>query len=442
MSRDKRNRFIKGLSKCGVIEGELILATCSGGPDSMLLLHALKSIGASFEVAHVNFKLRGEESDDDEDFVRNWCDANGVKFHCETMDASGRAEQDGKGIQDAARVLRYEYFEEIKHQIDAHAIAVAHHENDQAETLLLHLIRSTNPSSLGCMSHRTGDVIRPMLNWTRDEIITWLKEDGVEYRVDSSNAEDKYMRNRIRHEVLPLLENIRKGTTGHLADWANRLRIQANAVDNSMSDASRDIVEYCDLDSSEGALCKLDLHAMGTSIWGDFVLDRLLAERGWPVGSREEAMILKRATVGAQISYGADILIRERDYISLSISTDSKIEFSLERELIEDLSGLDFPNNPSILWVGKDELKDPISWRRWEHGDRLSPTGMEGTVKVSDLLTQWKVPNSSKESAHVLVDSEGDILWVYISYENTVLSRVSKKVKVNLEESIIAFKAS
>ena len=89
-----------------VIEGELILATCSGGPDSMLLLHALKSIGASFEVAHVNFKLRGEESDGDEDLVRNWCDANGVKFHCETMDASGRAEQDGKGIQDAARVLR------------------------------------------------------------------------------------------------------------------------------------------------------------------------------------------------------------------------------------------------------------------------------------------------------------------------------------------------
>ena len=441
MSRENQNRFAKDLNKCGIIEGELVLATCSGGPDSMLLLHALKSIGASFEVAHVNFKLRGDESDGDEAFVRQWCLKNSVAFHCETMDASALAEETGKGIQDAARVLRYEYFEEVKNQIDANAIAVAHHENDQAETLLLHLIRSTNPSALGCMSNRTGDIIRPMLNWTRDEIINWLVEDGVEYRVDSSNSSDKYTRNRIRHEVLPLLESIRKGTTGHLAGWTNRLRAQANAVDNSMSDASRDIVEYCDLDSGYGALCKLDLHAMGNSIWGDLVLDRLLAERGWPIGSREEALILKRATVGAQISYGADVLRRERDHISLSIEGSVAREVELEKRLIEDLSGLEFPNDPCILWVGSEDLCDPVDWRKWEHGDKLSPTGMEGTVNISDVLTQWKVPNGLKENAHVLVDSEGDIIWTYIAFENTVLSRVSRKVKVNLGGTITEFKA-
>ena len=441
MSKQNENRFSRDLGKCGVIDGELILATCSGGPDSMLLLHALKSIGARFEVAHVNFKLRGAESDADEDFVRNWCSSNGITFHCETMDASGLADKTGKGIQDAARVLRYEYFEDVKNQIDAHAIAVAHHENDQAETLILHLIRSTNPSSLGCMSHRTRDVIRPMLNWTRDEILEWLKADRVEFRVDSSNAENKYTRNRIRHEVIPLLENIRKGTTGHLADWAHRLRVQANAVDSSMSDASRDIVEYCDLDRGDGALCKLDLHAMGGSIWGDLVLDRLLVERGWPIGSREEALILKRATVGAQITYGADILRRERDFISLSIATSAPKNITLVRTHLDDLSGLEFPSDPSVLWVGTSELSDPVKWRPWEHGDKLSPTGMDGTVNVSDLLTQWKVPNGARDSAHVLEDGEGDVLWVFISFENTVLSRVSKKVKVNLGGTIEAFKA-
>ena len=441
MSKQNENRFSRDLGKCGVIDGELILATCSGGPDSMLLLHALKSIGARFEVAHVNFKLRGAESDADEDFVRNWCSSNGITFHCETMDASGLADKTGKGIQDAARVLRYEYFEDVKNQIDAHAIAVAHHENDQAETLILHLIRSTNPSSLGCMSHRTRDVIRPMLNWTRDEILEWLKADRVEFRVDSSNAENKYTRNRIRHEVIPLLENIRKGTTGHLADWAHRLRVQANAVDSSMSDASRDIVEYCDLDRGDGALCKLDLHAMGGSIWGDLVLDRLLVERGWPIGSREEALILKRATVGAQITYGADILRRERDFISLSIATSAPKNITLVRTHLDDLNGLEFPSDPSVLWVGTSELSDPVKWRPWEHGDKLSPTGMDGTVNVSDLLTQWKVPNGARDSAHVLEDGEGDVLWVFISFENTVLSRVSKKVKVNLGGTIEAFKA-
>ena len=117
MSRENQNRFAKDLNKCGIIEGELVLATCSGGPDSMLLLHALKSIGSSFEVAHINFKLRGDESDGDEAFVRQWCLKNNVAFHCETMDASALAEETGKGIQDAARVLRYEYFEEVKNQI-------------------------------------------------------------------------------------------------------------------------------------------------------------------------------------------------------------------------------------------------------------------------------------------------------------------------------------
>ncbi|MAO46247.1 MAG: tRNA lysidine(34) synthetase TilS [Crocinitomicaceae bacterium] len=441
-TRENNIRFSKDLDRCGIIDGELILATCSGGPDSMLLLHALKTIGARFEVAHVNFKLRGEESDKDEEFISNWCKNNCVVFHSESMDAKGLADKTGKGIQDAARVLRYEYFESLKNKLDAHAIAVAHHENDQAETLLLHLLRSTNPSSLGCMSHRNGDVIRPLLNWTRDEIIAWLKLEDVEYRIDSSNASEKYTRNRIRHEVLPLLESIRKGTTGHLADWANRLRIRSNAVESAMSDASRAIVNYSDLDNGDGVLCKLDLHAMGSSIWGDLVVDRMLAERGWPVGSREEAMILKRSTVGASICYGGDILLRERDYLSLSRKALTLIAFQLERTLIDDLSDLSFPNDPSILWAGSEEIKEPTKWRAWEHGDKITPTGMDGSVNVSDLLTQWKVPHGARNSAHVLEDAEGDILWVYISFEDTVLSRVSRKVKVNLGEPIVAFKAS
>jgi tRNA(Ile)-lysidine synthase len=291
------------------------------------------------------------------------------------------------------------------------------------------------------MSNRTGDIIRPILNWTREEILEWLKEDGVEFRVDSSNAESKYTRNRIRHEVLPLLENIRKGTTGHLADWANRLRTQANAVDSSMSYASRDIVEYGDLESGEGALCKLDLHEMGNSIWGDLVLENLLIERGWPVGSREEAVILKMASVGAQISFGTDILIRERDHISLSIATSKPTIFNLERQTIKDISGLEFPNDPSKLWIGTEGIVEPLIWRPWKHGDKLSPTGMDGTVNVSDLLTQWKVPNGVRQSAHVLIDGEGQTLWVYIAFENSVLSRVSRKVKVNPSCSIEAFKA-
>jgi tRNA(Ile)-lysidine synthetase-like protein len=208
-----------------------------------------------------------------------------------------------------------------------------------------------------------------------------------------------------------------------------------------MSEASRDIIEYCEHDTGDGEICRLDLNLMGGSLWGGQVLDRMLAERSWPLGSREEALMLRRATVGAHTSYKGDHLRRERDHLILCRTQEEVKKINLFSEVLEDLSGLEIPNDPGVLWVGESSLKSPHSWRNWEYGDRISPTGMDGTVNVSDLLTQWKVPNGARPSAHVLLDSEGDVLWVYIKFESTVLSRVSRKVKVSLGEPIIAFKA-
>jgi tRNA(Ile)-lysidine synthase len=405
MSRDRISRFKRDLNKCGVVDGELLIAACSGGADSMLLLHALKVAGSAFEVAHVNFELRGEESDGDEESVKVWCKDNSIIFHSAHLSAKSEAEKSGNGIQDAARKLRYDYFEELKNQRDAHAIAVAHHENDQAETLIHHLLRSANPSSLGCMSHRSADIIRPFLNWKRDEIEQWLSDDKVSFREDSSNTDSKYTRNRIRHEVLPLLNDIRQGTSTHLAEWAKRLRTQANAVEGAMSEASRDIISYSEHSSSDGEIYRLDIQLLGSSLWGTQILDRMLAERGWPIGSREEARLLMRSSVGAHVTFGGDLLNREREHLVLSISENSPQDIGLTTEILEDLAGIELPNDPGVLWVGNSSLQSPHVWRKWEHGDRISPTGMEGTVNVSDLLTQWKVPHSTRSSAHVLLDS-------------------------------------
>ena len=143
-------RFQRDLAKCGVVDGEKILVACSGGADSMLLTHALRISGHNIEVAHVNFMLRGEESDGDELLVRRWCEENHIPFH--TRRLSPNDSEFTSGTQDAARKLRYSYFEEVRGQIGALHIAVAHHENDQAETFILHLLRSVKTSSLGCMS--------------------------------------------------------------------------------------------------------------------------------------------------------------------------------------------------------------------------------------------------------------------------------------------------
>jgi len=441
-------RFKNDLDKCEVEEGDLVIAACSGGVDSMCLVNALLKGGAKFEVAHVNFKLRGEDSEADSKLVHEWCDANGVVCHVRHLPADEEAKRKGDGIQDAARRLRYGWFEELRVERRASCIAVAHHLKDQTETLLIQLLRGVDPSSLGGMSLRNGYIVRPFLSWSQEEIEEWVSIDGVPFREDLSNKSPKYLRNRIRNEVLPLLESIRPGSTNHLAEWTTRLRSQALAVESSMSNASRDIIKFSnsgyELDSNE--ICRIELISLGNSDWGDQVFDRLLAERKWPLGSREQALLLKRATIGAEIVYKDDSLIREREHIILrkieTITEDSDKDSSCKIDVekgcfynlswyceVEDLDSSP-PLDSSILWLDFYTIEHPLLWRTWENGDKLEPNGMEGTVNVSDLLTQWKVPHLARSKARVLQDARGNILWVLAIGEEgrgEVWSRISRK---------------
>ena len=439
MKRVQLNRFLKDLKRCGFVEGDKIIAACSGGADSMFLLHALKESKVDFEVAHVNFQLRGEESDGDEKSVVDWCEVNNVHLNHISLSAKEEADKSGNGTQAAARKLRYDYFEKLRNDRTADYIAVAHHKNDQAETLILHLLRSVDPGSLGCMSMKTGNVIRPLLEWTRKEIEGEIKNDCVIFREDSSNTDPKYTRNRIRHEVLPLLEDIRSGATEHLAEWTDRLKKQANAIDSTMTTASRGIIEYSDGVYNDGIICKICIKSMGETPWGDLVYEKLLTERKWPHGAREEALLLKRSIVGAIICYGDDTLIRERDHIVLSRDLGVVKEMSLKSKVIEEPKNQIFPSATNTLWIDKSNLVEPIVWRTWKDGDRISPNGMKGSVKISDLLTQWKVPHRARPSAHILVDGGGEVLWAVVEFDGHILSRVSRKVSATLEGQAVEF---
>ena len=179
------SRFEKDLTKCQVVDGELIIAACSGGVDSMCLANALLKAGAKFEVAHVNFQLRGEDSQADAKNVQDWCEANSVVYHMNQLPAEEEANRKGDGIQDAARRLRYTWFEDLRTERGAACVAVAHHMKDQTETLLIQLLRGVSPSSLGGMSPRNVNVIRPFLSWSQEEIEEWVALDRVPYRAVS-----------------------------------------------------------------------------------------------------------------------------------------------------------------------------------------------------------------------------------------------------------------
>ena len=414
----------------------------------MCLVNALLKVGAKFEVAHVNFQLRGEDSQADAKNVQDWCEANSVVYHMKQLPAEEEATRNGDGIQDAARRLRYAWFEELRAERGAACVAVAHHMKDQTETLLIQLLRGVSPSSLGGMSPRNVNVIRPFLSWSQEEIEEWVALDRVPYREDKSNQSPKYLRNRIRNEVLPLLESIRAGSVTHIAEWADRLRTQAIAVESSISDATRDIVRFSEIEYNgyDGEICRIHLKALWDSSWGEQVFDRLLAERHWPYGARKEAFALGQASIGAEIRYESDSLTRERDFIllrnipvkdstshmdvecAISEEEGSCESLSWRSEINDDISVP--PTQPQILWIDLDALKYPLLWRIWREGDQLEPTGMAGTVNVSDLLTQWKVPNISRKNARVLADARGQILWVFVASEIGAKSRISRNVQL------------
>ncbi|MEY3397476.1 MAG: tRNA lysidine(34) synthetase TilS, partial [Bacteroidota bacterium] len=206
--------------------GDTLIVGLSGGCDSMVLTHLLIKSGVTVIAAHVNYHLRGEESDADEKFVRDWCHTNGIEYR--VLHAS--VENEG-GIQETARKARYEWFRQLRHELDAKAIAVAHHMNDQAETVLHHLARGTGLKGAMGMSALNGDVIRPLLEFSRTEIESEARNAGVPFRHDSSNDKDIYTRNLIRHKVIPNLEQVNPQSVRHISDYVNLLGQYASAAE-------------------------------------------------------------------------------------------------------------------------------------------------------------------------------------------------------------------
>jgi len=216
-----------------------------------------------------------------------------------------------------------------------------------------------------------------------------------------------------------------------------------------MSDAARDIVKYSDSDYNpyHGEICRINLKAMWNSSWGEQVLDRLLAERSWPYGARQEAITLCRASIGAEISYEFDSLVRERDFLLLlnisvkdpSSQIDSECSINEEKGSCSGISwhteinsnGSPPPTSPQILWLDYNSLNHPLIWRFWREGDRLEPSGMVGTVSISDLLTQWKVPHTLRNKAKILIDGRDKILWVFVSSEDGAKSRISRNISLS-----------
>lgn len=212
------------------------LLACSGGKDSMALAHLLIETQTPFEVAHVNFQLRGEESDEDQRFVKKWAEIRSIPFHTLNADTAQVASKRGISIQMAAREIRYDFFEQIRLQNQLDGILLAHHEDDQIETVLLNLTRGTGIDGLAGMAERNGNLIRPLLPFSKSQIEKYLLENQIAWREDQSNTETHYKRNFLRHEVIPALLQSEPTARQNILNSIDRFRETSKALSSLMND--------------------------------------------------------------------------------------------------------------------------------------------------------------------------------------------------------------
>ncbi|MCQ2195939.1 MAG: tRNA lysidine(34) synthetase TilS [Bacteroidaceae bacterium] len=362
-----------------------VLVALSGGADSVALLRVMHDLGYNTEALHCNFHLRGDESDRDEKFVTKLCHERGIPLHIRHFDTQGYAKEKKVSIEMAARELRYAWFEEMLQERDAHAICVAHHQKDQAETLLLNLIRGTGIRGLAGMHYQNGHIIRPLLDATKEEVETYLHDIQQDWVDDSTNFERDALRNRIRLDVLPLLQQLNPQAIHNLAKTAEHMQETLCIYERGLCQQKTTTMTF---------KFKTELH------------EALL---GCGFNATQEDNIWEGKT-GSIVESSTHRLLKDHDqYILRTKQEEAKVPVLttniLERSQLTKMQ-------KGCIYLDNEKVKQPLSIRKTKAGDRFTPFGMKGTKLVSDLLTDLKLNRFEKEDQYVLTDGEDQILWV------------------------------
>jgi tRNA(Ile)-lysidine synthase len=420
----KVEKFMRELGPIPV--GRPILVGLSGGADSLALTLILKEMSFEVIAAHMNYQLRGEESDLDELFVTEFCIKEGISIYLKHVEMFDTSDVQGKGIQEKARNLRYAWFEELCTKENCAFIATGHHADDQAETVLFHLFRGSGMKGLAGIKPLLGNRIRPLLYARRSEIEDYLKARDQSWRTDSSNLKDDYSRNKIRHNIIPIATEINERAVEHIsqtASIADEYRILAEKQIENW------IENHCSIEENATKIPveKLSAHDQRKS-----VLWYMLEPLGFAAAVVDEALSLLYSESGKGIRSEQFQIARDRDFLilkPLSQKTEVHVVISSAEETCEylkitEVSGpVDFSGvSPFEAYFDAELLRFPLVLRSWKMGDRIIPLGMKGQQKISDLLIQIKVPLYKKQDVLVL-ESNGKIAWV-------VGLRVSEEFKI------------
>ncbi len=399
--------------------GETVLLAVSGGSDSMVMADLFLKCNIKFAVAHCNFGLRGEASNLDERLVLDWCLLNNITCHSVLFDTKKQAQAWKKGTQETARDLRYQWFEEIRKEHDYAKIVTAHHANDNVETMLINLLKGTGIAGLHGIRPVNGHIIRPLLFATKDRIAEYAAENKVSYRDDASNETDDYLRNAVRHHVIPAMQPWFPGVVDNVNQSIGRFGEAEMLYRKAIEQERKQLLEQRGQDWYI-PIRKLKLRQPLATICYE-----LLLPFGFSSSQVTDVLSLLSSISGHYVASSTHRVIRNRDFLVITTLPEPTADLIVIESapctietgkyifsfIIKD-KPVQIPTDNSEAWLDMKDITFPLLLRKWRNGDYLYPLGMKMKMKkVSRLLIDSKIALQEKEEIRLL-ECNKRIAWV------------------------------
>lgn len=431
--------FKEYISKKNLLQPEdRILVAVSGGIDSMVMADLFIKSGYKIALAHCNFNLRGEESDDDQKFVKTYAEAKNIDFYTVSFKTKSYANERGLSIQMAARDLRYNWLKKIREENGYNYIAIGHNRDDSIETFFINLIRGTGLHGLTGIKYINENIIRPVLFASRKQIIEYASENNISYREDSSNSETKYQRNKIRHIIIPEIEKINPHFIKKMEDTMNNLHEYERYLSKIVSERCNQII------TNKKDEVIVDLNKIDPEN-DKIILFEILKEYGFNPDQITSIINSINSIPGKLFFSHSHRVVKDRDRIIISENkaTDNDVYYindndkeiskpiKLSFKKVELTVGFNIKKESSFGNFDYLKLKFPLELRRWKTGDRFIPLGMKNFKKLSDFFSDNKLSIADKEKVWLLL-SGNEIIWI-------VNHRIDDRFKVTSQTKNVLF---
>lgn len=370
-----------------------VFLACSGGVDSMVLLHLLRALKVNLTVIHVNYQLRGEASDQDANLVEKICQENNIPFEIRTVDLKKTLENGGN-LQEEARKVRYSWFDDILAEDTNNRITLAHHQDDQVETFLMNLSRKSGVIGLACMKAEHNGIVRPLLDFSKTEILVYAKKHAIEWREDRSNSSNNYARNRLRNEFIPYVKSEIPHFDTSVLTLVKAFQQKQTELEQKVEPIIQTIVDTCALPISTfealteyqkvELLRQLDIPASYVCRLHE------LNERGKQVEFNNAAF---------------QSAVRDEDQFTFLKEKESSFKL-----VIEEVDALPKDFDKQHVFFDASKIQGELQLRKWAIGDRISPVGMKGSQLVSDIIKDAKITADAKRN-QLVVHDDSSVHW-------------------------------